>query len=212
MDPIIASLFSGEPPSLVLASGSASTGTSSARPLVRAGLLDGNAAREAAKRLAGRIPPERLPVFQGLLCLWHDQWTLAHEAAQSREGEPDHDLLHAISHRREGDFANAGYWFRGAGKHACYRILERNLASADPGRFHSGVLGVPDDPGGAGSSAGIHGDIPGMEGGRWSHSAFLALVRKRVLSGEPESSAGSIALRRIQAEEIRAFAAHLVSA
>lgn len=187
MDPIIAALFAGEPPSLVLASGTSHEGTASAGPVVRPGLLDGKAVREAAKRLAGRIPPENLPVFEGLLCLWHDHWTLAHEAAQSREGEPDHDLLHAISHRREGDFANAGYWFRGAGKHACYRILERDLATAAPG------------------------EIPGMENGRWSPSAFLAAVRKRAQSGASETSEGSIPLRLIQAAEIRAFAAHLLT-
>ena len=201
MDTILTTLFAGEPPSLVLASGTASRGTASdAAPLIRPGLLDERAARQAAKLTSGLLPPENLPVFQGLVFLWHDHWTPAHEAAQSREGEPDHDLLHAILHRREGDFANAGYWFRGAGKHACYPILERNLASADPGSFR------------AGAPSGAPADIPGMEGGRWSPSAFLASVRKRVQSGEAETSAGSIALRLIQAEEIRAFATHLLSA
>lgn len=185
MDSIVTALFSGEPPSLVLSSGAA---PGPAGSVLRAGLLDERASRAAAKSIAmsaaGRVPPQSLAVFQGLLFLWHDHWALAHEVAQSREGEPDHDLLHAVLHRREGDFANAGYWFRGAGKHACYPILERNLASADPG----------------------------MEGGRWSPSAFLAAVRKRVQSGEPETSPGSVVLRRIQAEEIRAFAAHLLPA
>jgi hypothetical protein len=200
MDPIIATLFSGETPSLIFSAGTASA----AGPVLRAGLLDERAARQSAQDLAGRMTPESQPVFQGLLLLWHDHWSPAHEIAQSREGEPDHDLLHAILHRREGDFANAGYWFRGAGKHACYPILERNLASADPGRFQAVTpAGVP---------VGIPAGIPGMEGGRWSPSAFLASVRKRVQSGQAETSEGSVALRLIQAEEFRAFAAFLLSA
>jgi hypothetical protein len=199
MDSILTTLFSGEPPSLILSAGT----------VHRPGLLDERAARQAAKNPAGRVPPRNLPVFQGLLFLWHDHWTLAHETAQSREGEPDHDLLHAILHRREGDFANAGYWFRGAGKHACYPILERNLASADPGRFRANGADGAEGPGPA---SGGPPDIPGMEGGRWSPSAFLASVRKRVQSGEAETSAGSRVLRLIQAEEIRAFAAHLLAA
>ena len=184
MDPILAALFSGEPPSLVLPAGS----------LLRAGLLDERAARRAAGDFGGRLAPASRSALQGLLLLWHDHWTPAHEIAQSSEGEPDHDLLHAVLHRREGDFANAGYWFRRAGKHACYSILERNLASPHPER------------------AGIPADLPGMEGGRWSPSAFLAAVKKRAQSGEAETGEGSIALRRIQAEEIRAFALHLLPA
>lgn len=187
MNPIIASLFSGESPSLILSTGTASADGS----VLRAGHLDERAARKAAGELAGRMAPENLPVFQGLLLLWHDHWNPAHEIAQSREGEPDHDLLHAILHRREGDFANAGYWFRGAGKHACYPILEGALADA---------------------SSGIASDIPGIEGGRWSPSAFLASVRKQAQSGAAETGDGSRVLRLIQAEEFRAFAAHLLLA
>ena len=156
--------------------------------------------------------PDKLNAFQGLALLWHDHWSLAHEIAQSREGRPDHDLLHAILHRREGDFANAGYWFRRAGKHACYPILERGLASADPERFRA-----PVDPGGGPAAmparpAPAVPALPGMEGGRWSPSVFLAAVQSRVESGEGETGGGSGVLRRIQAEEFRAFALHLLSA
>lgn len=186
----IANLFSGASPSLVL-----STGPS------RGGLLDEDSARRAAGDLAGRMAPERVPVFQGLALLWHDHWTPAHEIAQSREGEPDHDLLHALLHRREGDFANAGYWFRRAGKHACYPILERGLASADLWRFRA-----------EGAPGGIPSYIPGMENGRWSPSAFLAEIRTRVQSGAGETGEASAVLRLVQAEEFRAFAVHLLSA
>lgn len=53
-----------------------------------------------------------------LLALWWDacaDWTLAHEAAQAGE-DADSAWVHAYLHRREGDLANAGYWYRRAGK------------------------------------------------------------------------------------------------
>ena len=198
MDFDLADLFSGAPPSLVLSAGRA-----------RAGALDERSARQAAQDLAGRMAPESLPVLQGLALLWHDHWTPAHEIAQSREGEPDHDLLQAILHRREGDFANAGYWFRRAGKHACYPILERGLASAGAGRLRAADVGgaLP-----AVIPAVLPAIIPGMENGRWSPSVFLAAVRTRAQSGEAETGEGSVVLRFVQAEEFRAFAVHLLSA
>ena len=52
-----------------------------------------------------------------LEALWYDangQWEPAHAIAQSREGEPAYDRLHAYLHRKEGDGFNAGYWYRRA--------------------------------------------------------------------------------------------------
>lgn len=46
--------------------------------------------------------------------LWYDakgNWEAAHNIAQSREGMPDYDLLHAYLHRKEGDDWNARYWY-----------------------------------------------------------------------------------------------------
>ena len=51
-----------------------------------------------------------------LAALWHERkgdWTRAHEIAQDIEGQ-DAAWVHAYLHRREGDFANAGYWYRHA--------------------------------------------------------------------------------------------------
>lgn len=45
-------------------------------------------------------------------------WDRAHEVAQSHEGMPAYDRLHALLHRIEGDEANAGYWYRRAGEPA----------------------------------------------------------------------------------------------
>lgn len=42
-------------------------------------------------------------------------WEKAHEIAQTREGMPVFDAIHALLHRIEGDTANAGYWDRRAG-------------------------------------------------------------------------------------------------
>lgn len=50
--------------------------------------------------------------------LWYDargQWEKAHTIAQTNEGEPDYDRIHAYLHRKEGDRFNANYWYRRAG-------------------------------------------------------------------------------------------------
>ena len=38
-------------------------------------------------------------------------WETAHKIAQSKEGNPDYDRIHALLHRIEGDTANAKYWY-----------------------------------------------------------------------------------------------------
>ena len=40
----------------------------------------------------------------------------AHEICQEHEGLPLFDWIHALVHRIEGDDANAGYWYRRAGR------------------------------------------------------------------------------------------------
>lgn len=42
-------------------------------------------------------------------------WEQAHEIAQGGEGDPDHDLVHALLHWIEGDRFNSDYWYRRAG-------------------------------------------------------------------------------------------------
>ena len=39
---------------------------------------------------------------------WHE----AHEIAQSKEGQPDYDRIHALLHRIEGDDWNTKYWYQ----------------------------------------------------------------------------------------------------
>ena len=51
-----------------------------------------------------------------LAALWHDargDWDRAHEIAQDVDDESG-SLVHAYLHRKEGDLANAGYWYRRA--------------------------------------------------------------------------------------------------
>ena len=61
-------------------------------------------------------PPAGLqPILQGLWYDAKDDWEQAHNIAQSREGTPAYDRLHAYLHRKEGDRFNAGYWYRRAG-------------------------------------------------------------------------------------------------
>ena len=61
-------------------------------------------------------PPEGLS--NALQALWYKargNWDAAHTAAQDDEGR-DGSWVHGYLHRKEGDEANAGYWYRRAGQ------------------------------------------------------------------------------------------------
>jgi hypothetical protein len=51
-------------------------------------------------------------IYNGLLLAQKGEWEKAHEIAQTLEGHPDYDRLHAFLHRMEGDEFNAKYWYR----------------------------------------------------------------------------------------------------
>ena len=59
-------------------------------------------------------PPAFDLALQALWWIGRGDWERAHGCVQQREGEADCDLVHAHLHRREGDDANAGYWYRRA--------------------------------------------------------------------------------------------------
>ena len=83
--------------------------------------------------LSGGEPPAE--VGAALAGLWWDakgNWARAHESAQTDEG-PDGAWVHAYLHRKEGDDANAGYWYRRAGRTPARGSLEqewREIATA----------------------------------------------------------------------------------
>ena len=66
--------------------------------------------------LASATPPAGLPAL--LRALWWEakgEWDSGHEIAQEQSGA-DAAWVHAYLHRREGDAANARYWYRQAGR------------------------------------------------------------------------------------------------
>jgi hypothetical protein len=65
---------------------------------------------------AAGTPPEGMS--RALRALWHEaraEWDVAHTLAQEADGT-EGAWVHAYLHRKEGDEANAGYWYRRAGK------------------------------------------------------------------------------------------------
>jgi hypothetical protein len=44
------------------------------------------------------------------------EWDKAHELCQTREGEHDYDVVHALAHWIEGDTSNAAYWYARVGE------------------------------------------------------------------------------------------------
>lgn len=54
-------------------------------------------------------------ILTALRYIRENRWEEAHEIAQSKEGHPDYDRIHALLHRIEGDEWNAKYWYRRCG-------------------------------------------------------------------------------------------------
>ena len=70
----------------------------------------------AAAAAASKDPPESLSL--AAQAVWWDakgNWAKAHECAQEQD-DPAGAWVHAYLHRKEGDLANAGYWYRRAGR------------------------------------------------------------------------------------------------
>jgi hypothetical protein len=66
--------------------------------------------------LADPAPPAGLAPLA--LAMWREakgEWDVAHSLAQAQD-DADGAWVHAYLHRVEGDLANAGYWYRRAGK------------------------------------------------------------------------------------------------
>jgi hypothetical protein len=68
--------------------------------------------------------PAHLPA--PLQALWHEgrgDWKRAHEIVQG-DKSIEAAWVHAYLHRKEGDLANAGYWYRRAGRNIAAESLE----------------------------------------------------------------------------------------
>ena len=68
------------------------------------------------RSISAVAPPAGLSL--ALQALWWAEkgdWQRAHECAQAQE-DATGAWVHACLHREEGDLANAGYWYRRAGK------------------------------------------------------------------------------------------------
>jgi len=62
------------------------------------------------------VVPEDIPdLLQALLLDASGDWDGAHSIAQN-DSSSDGSWVHAYLHRKEGDLANASYWYRSAGK------------------------------------------------------------------------------------------------
>ncbi len=71
---------------------------------------------EFKRSLEDDAPPAGLG--RALQALWHQakgDWHAAHRLAQAQNNQAG-AWVHAYLHRVEGDAANAGYWYRRAGK------------------------------------------------------------------------------------------------
>lgn len=76
---------------------------------------------EASPEKIGLIASLNLsPALEALAWLYVDELDRAHDICQSM-GDPTGAALHAIVHRREGDFWNALYWWDRAGDHPALR-------------------------------------------------------------------------------------------
>jgi len=71
---------------------------------------------ELQASLSESVPPAGVPRL--VEALWHDargDWKEAHEIAQQVD-DSQGAWVHAYLHRKEGDLANAGYWYSKAGR------------------------------------------------------------------------------------------------
>src|SRR5437868_1498545 len=65
------------------------------------------------------------------LHLWNDDLESCHALAQTEESSLS-CYWHGLMHRREGDFTNAGYWFRRVGSPSFWKKMQADFADWDP--------------------------------------------------------------------------------
>ncbi len=73
---------------------------------------------EFNQSIAGQATVPPMGLSGAAVALWHDargNWDQAHDAAQADKSKAG-SWVHAYLHRKEGDAANAGYWYSLAGR------------------------------------------------------------------------------------------------
>lgn len=80
---------------------------------------------EFRESLSGSRPPSGIDDL--LQALWHEahgEWQRAHSIVQGHKSRKA-AAVHAYLHRREGDLANADYWYERAGRDRSRGTLEK---------------------------------------------------------------------------------------
>ncbi len=80
------------------------------------------------KSITSKAPPALAPPLQSLWWAAKGDWDKAHKIVMGEDGA-DAAWVHAYLHRVEGDLANAGYWYRTAGKPVAKGPLEAEWAA-----------------------------------------------------------------------------------
>lgn len=117
------------------------------------------------------------------LWLWHDFLDESHAISQTID-TPTGSFWHGIMHRREGDFGNAKYWIRRAGRHPVFGPLAAAAAeeAASPETASS-----------------LAGEFAGdFARGDWDPFRFVALCERAVRSADAHDTD---LLRRIARRE-----------
>jgi len=102
------------------------------RRLVVEGPTQHTAAAELVAEAVASPALARRPDLVAGLWLYVDELEKSHQASQSLE-TPTGAYWHAVMHRREGDFANAKYWFRRAVKHPAMARIDLTGGGAGSG-------------------------------------------------------------------------------
>lgn len=147
----------------------------------RAGVAGTTTVKRALAGYLTGLTSERRDAAMALALLWHDDLDGAHELCQAHEGHPECDYVHALLHRREGDFANAKYWFREVGNHPAYAAVAQAAAAL-------GQSGLVAD-------------------GKWRPAAMVDACAAAL----SRDAARQSVLMQVQAAEFRVLATHIVA-